>query len=262
MFRKCTLAACMVLVSGISVARGQDAVLDELYGRGVHQYFAHDYLQAYNHFSMAIDNGSQDPRTYYFRGLTLLATGREDEALNDWRVGAGLEAGRIYAGSIGRSLARVQGQARLQLEHIRKLARLEALAQETARAGALYGNGAQGDAVPLSGAALGPSVTPPPADIKDDPFNDDAINGGQGAPTVDSTDALSDAIENATPAPVAAGEAGGNTPPAGQPPAGGNPFGGDGQPAADNPFGGGQPAGDNPFGGGGGDSDAGDNPFG
>ena len=261
MFRKLTLAAGLLLAGGSTVAVGQEPVLDELYGRGVHRFFAHDYLNAYEHLTLAIDNGSKDPRVYYFRGLTLIATGRGEEAESDWMNGAMLEAEGTYAGGVGRALARIQGPARLRLEHIRQMARLEAAASKSARDKALYGNGNNDNAVPLPNVSPAPATTPAPADAGSDPFANGGPLGGQGPATVESDNALSDAITNATPEPVTPENGGANPAPANTP-AGGDPFGGN-TPATNDPFGGGgsnTPAND-PFGGGG-TPPANDDPFG
>ncbi len=52
----------------------QEAVLEELYGSGVHKYFSGDYAGADADLTAAVDGGSRDPRVYYFRGLARLAT--------------------------------------------------------------------------------------------------------------------------------------------------------------------------------------------
>ncbi|MEM9659386.1 MAG: hypothetical protein AAF961_13595, partial [Planctomycetota bacterium] len=39
-----------------------------VYGRGVHEYFAHRMHEADNLLSQVINAGSTDPRAYYFRG--------------------------------------------------------------------------------------------------------------------------------------------------------------------------------------------------
>ena len=66
----------VLLVSGViwagawaGQARAQDGVLSQLYGNGVHAYFAGDFVKAHDLLSSAIAGGSRDPRCYYFRGL-------------------------------------------------------------------------------------------------------------------------------------------------------------------------------------------------
>ena len=43
-------------------AKAQEDLLAELYGRGVHAYFAKEYVDAHEQFTAAIDGGSADPR--------------------------------------------------------------------------------------------------------------------------------------------------------------------------------------------------------
>lgn len=245
-------------------AHAQSAVLAEIYGRGVHAYHSGQYQQAGEWLSMAIDNGYRDPRAYYFRGLTAAASGRGYEAESDFQQGAQLEASGAYGNLVGRSLARIQGSVRLQLEQIRERARLQALAIGQARSNIRYGElGAAPmpaspglrPAPPASGppaAALG--VAPPAAPAKDNPFADDLDED----PTVESMDAFKDTLDNAAMPADGAADAptGGNDPFGNAPAAGNDPFGGGSAPA-DDPFaapGGGS----DPFGGGG----AVDDPFG
>jgi hypothetical protein len=116
------LASCVPLVA-------QDAVLGQIYGNGVHAYFGQDYLRAHQLFTSAIDGHSQDPRCFYFRGLTLLRLGRPQDAEIDFQRGAKLESSsdsaRAY--NVARSLERVQGPDRSVLEQYRMEARMAVL---------------------------------------------------------------------------------------------------------------------------------------
>lgn len=241
-------------------AHAQSAVLAEIYGRGVHAFNSGQYQKAGEWLSMAIDNGYRDPRAYYFRGLTAAASGRGYEAESDFQQGAELEAGGTFGSLVGRSLARVQGSVRMQLEQIRDRARLQALAVGQARSKVRYGElGVAPAAAPVRrstppAAALG--VAPPAAPAGDNPFADDLDED----PTVESMDAFKGALDNAaSPADggAAAAPSGGTDPFGGAPAAGNDPFGGGGSAPADDPFA--APGGDSdPFGGGG----AMDDPFG
>ena len=128
MLRKVTLFAAGVLLVGISSSRADEAVLDQLYGNGVHYYFGSDYSRAYDSLSAAIRGGSKDPRAYYFRGLAELRLGREPDATADFTKGAELESadanGRYF---VGQSLERIQGPTRAALEQYRENARAVAL---------------------------------------------------------------------------------------------------------------------------------------
>ena len=110
------LVAGWVLVSSAPLL-AQDAVLGQIYGNGVHAYFAQDYLRSYQFFTSAIDGHSQDPRCFYFRGLALVKLGRPQDAEIDFQHGAKLESStdptRAY--NVARSLERVQGSDRSTL---------------------------------------------------------------------------------------------------------------------------------------------------
>jgi hypothetical protein len=121
-----TATACLVLSVGLMQA--QEGVLSDLYGNGVHAYFAGQYRQAYDYLTSAIDAGTQDPRVYYYRGLTYQRLGRPTEAQHDFLAGARLETGDsagLY--QVDRSLQRIQGRTRLALERVRSAARAEAV---------------------------------------------------------------------------------------------------------------------------------------
>lgn len=232
-------------------AQAQTSILADVYGQGVHCYFAGNNEEAYQLLSTAINNGIDDPRAYYFRGIVAEKTGRSYEAESDWRQGAELEARGKVPGNIGRALARYQGHGRLKLEQIRQKAKLDFLALSNARAKQRYGEieAAEGrvlQAAPAPPAAMTPPAAPPAAE---NPFADDNL----GAPKVESDDALSDAMTDPfanDPATTAPADATGDAPaadPFGGAPAADDPFGGDAGGAMDDPFG--PPPADDPFGG-------------
>jgi len=112
-------------------AQDQDVVLGQMYGQGVHAFFAGDYLEAHRLFTAAIEAGSKDPRVFYYRGLCLINLQRPEQAPADFQRGAELESseeGRIY--NVGRALERVQGHTRLELEKYRVKARMARLSEE------------------------------------------------------------------------------------------------------------------------------------
>jgi Flp pilus assembly protein TadD len=118
------LAFCFVSGGMRASVAADDAVLVDLYGKGVHQFFAGMAEQAHDSFKAAIDGGSEDPRCYYFRGLTYLMLGREDEANADFAKGAEIEAANPERmANIGRSLSRIQGSRRKLIEKHRAKAR-------------------------------------------------------------------------------------------------------------------------------------------
>ena len=115
-----TLAVVSLMLATSPSARGQNAVLAEMYGLGVHAFFACNPIEARKYLSMAIDNGIQDPRAFYFRGIVAYNSGSTYEAEADWQRGAEMEASGRTNAAIGRSLARFQGPGRLKLEGIRR----------------------------------------------------------------------------------------------------------------------------------------------
>jgi tetratricopeptide (TPR) repeat protein len=103
----------------------QSDALNELYGNGVHAFNGGDYVEAYNQLTRAVQNGSQDPRVHYYRGLSYLKLGRPQEAEADFAEAARLEMSdtdRFY--NVSKALERVQGRARMMIEKYRSDARL------------------------------------------------------------------------------------------------------------------------------------------
>lgn len=122
----CAVATALITTS--AVAR-EDGILAVAYGNGVHAYYSGDYQRSYEELSTTIEGGTQDPRAFYFRGLAALKLGRLDEAEADFALGANAEAAGRGNWPVGRSLERIQGEPRLQLEKHRVRARMTALQQ-------------------------------------------------------------------------------------------------------------------------------------
>ena len=248
--------ALVILGGAVTVARAQDGLLGELYGRGVHAYFDQDYEAAFNELSEAIDQGSKDPRCYYYRGLCYLKLGRPDEARGDFESGAKLEVAvgeRYY--SVGRSLERVQGNDRLKLEGSRQKARVALRAKELARERTRYEELREREEDVLREAP-----TDEPAEVEDpggtdasDPFDEtgESIEGDATEAKADDADAA-DAFGAATDD----AEAGDDSDPFGGGGDDSDPFGGADDAAKDAADDAADDAG--PFGGGADDSD----PFG
>tara|TARA_R110002049_G_scaffold4601_5_gene32265 strand:- start:377098 stop:377946 length:849 start_codon:yes stop_codon:yes gene_type:complete len=200
--RAVAVAAITLTVSAAAPSRAdaQNEVLAEMYGRGVHAYYSGNYNDAYNMLSMAINNGSQDPRAYYFRGIVAEAQGRAYEAESDWQRGAELEAAGGQNPWVGRALARFQGSSRLKLEEIRQKARLQAMAIAAARSQARYGEIDAAQPAPTmqpapTGATPPSAVTPPPVPDMGNPFDGDQGGVVAGEPKVESDDALEGAMD-------------------------------------------------------------------
>src|SRR5207247_7172033 len=79
------------LLPSADFLRGQDDTLSQMYGSGVHAYFAGDTTESHEYLTRTIEAGTSDPRAYYFRGLANLQLGRPDEADADFTKGAELE---------------------------------------------------------------------------------------------------------------------------------------------------------------------------
>ena len=280
-----TMALALAALSSLGMApahaQSSSAILAETYGEGVHAYNSGRLSDALNFFSLAIDNGSQDPRVFYYRGIVNQVSGRPEDAEKDWQAGAVIEALAGSNPSIGRSLARYQGTGRIQLEKIRQAARIKALAEANARSKQRYG---EIGATPENAGAFKPAprvrpqavVPPPKPPVATNPFASGTL--GQGTAEKMDNDALAGAMkepfdEKPKPAAGAApAAAGGGDPFGGGGAAGGgaDPFGGGGAAGGGaDPFGGGGAAGGgaDPFGGGGAagggaDPFGGSNPFG
>lgn len=225
----------------------QDAVLDDYLGTGLHNYYERDYAQAMRHLSTAIEGGSQDPRTYYYRGLSKLRAGDTYGAHQDMQIGAHLESADVNQFyPVGKSLERVQGAERLTLEKYRKLARAQARQRRLEQDAARYERYRRNEAEVLRGVPVGP---PPP------PLGRPAEAPGPGpgpaaAPTPPPP----------TPMPPADVPPADEPPPAAEPPAADSPFG-DPAPDADSPFGDPGADADSPFGPGAADGAPVDDPF-
>ena len=114
-----------LLGSNAADAQSQSQALQSLYGQGVHAFHAGQLDNAMTSFSEAIRLGTRDPRVYYFRGLAQSRQGNQTGATADFSIGAQLEmspTGRSF--SVGRSLERIQGQARMDIERARTNARI------------------------------------------------------------------------------------------------------------------------------------------
>ena len=108
----------------MTYAHASDPSVRAVYGDGVHSFYAGNFQQSYDYLSQVIDIGTDDPRVYYFRGLSALRLGSQTEADEDFRKGAAFEAERGNTRTVSRALERIQGPDRLLLEQSRSKARL------------------------------------------------------------------------------------------------------------------------------------------
>jgi hypothetical protein len=258
MFRAyCTssvLAICMFALL-IPCAVAQDAQHRVLYGQGVHAYYNGDYESALRHLTETISKNTNDPRSYYFRGLTNAKLGNDEASLADLKKGAAIEAlddRGVY--QVSTALQRIQGQSRLQIEKLRQQARLDIVATEKVRLQARYEQQQKDETAVLRK----PSQTAPsiPADAEttirpSNPFAPSNIAGVKSnpanvtssksnpIPSINDKDPLANVQGNTTTPPATTDP----TSPAGNkpattnptPPAGNNPFAPGNKPATTNP---------------------------
>ncbi len=207
MYRKAVMGAALALVCAFipNTCLAQDNLAAELYGRGVHAYYASQFEQALGYLSESIEAEPTDPRPYYFRGLVQSNLGEAEKSTADFKLGAEMEVSsdeRHY--DIGRSLQRVQGPLRLAIEGQRADARLTlkraALKRKAARYRDLEAAEKQVLVDPDKPAPAPPKPAEAPANTSD-PFGDGtpappAETGAEPAPAKPAADPFD------TPAPA------------------------------------------------------------
>lgn len=100
-----------------------EGVFAEYFGSGVHAYFAHAYNHAQEIFGELVDLGVQDARLMFFVGLAQYQLGMQDSASAMFVIAADLEATGKSNRDLGKSLERIQGPVRTEIEHARLMAR-------------------------------------------------------------------------------------------------------------------------------------------
>src|SRR5690348_14463125 len=104
-FSRTALVLMLPLGYAATAAAQYSGEMTEVYGRGVHSYFAGQIAEAEQQFTQVIDAGSTDPRVYYFRAIARMRSGQPQAAAQDLRLGAAYEARDPGAASqIGTSL--------------------------------------------------------------------------------------------------------------------------------------------------------------
>ncbi|MFP6764699.1 MAG: tetratricopeptide repeat protein, partial [Planctomycetaceae bacterium] len=99
-----------------SNASRRSRTLYAMYSQGRAAYFKNDLQTSQRLLDEVVRQGSQDPRVYYFRGLTLLKLGRAEKAQADFDQAVTMELTPGSRIDVDQALERVQGQPRRTLE--------------------------------------------------------------------------------------------------------------------------------------------------
>ena len=114
----CLIAVCLLS----SLVLGSDRTSnDSLLNNALNVWRAGDLASAERMLSDIIENGTDDPRPMYFRGILAEQTGRDGTA--DLKLAAKLEAETSTASLVNRSIERTQGPLRVRIERYRLEAR-------------------------------------------------------------------------------------------------------------------------------------------
>ena len=97
----------------------KDRALLQVTANGKEAFLAGNHEVAVQLLDVAVANESNDPRTYYFRGLAKQELGRSDEAAIDYKRAIGLELQLANRIDVDVALESVQGEARLALKKYR-----------------------------------------------------------------------------------------------------------------------------------------------
>jgi hypothetical protein len=237
--------SAMLLVGGWVILCGaplgaQEAVLGQMYGSGVHAYFAGDYVRAHQYLTSAIEGHTQDARCYYFRGLACLKLGRPQDAELDFQQGAKLECSdlnRTY--NVAKSLERVQGADRSAIEQYRVAARMLAMTRAEAERKARYEQTQKQEQQLLTEQASRAAEKPGEPEVVARPPIEDPFAAGGGAAKPQAPEAAAPKPEEAkteTPAEKPAAEQAAAEKPAAEKPAAEPAEKAEAKSPADNPF--------------------------
>lgn len=237
-------ASCFLILAWLtgfhSHVIGQD-VLEQVYGMGVHAFYAGHTEKAREYFNDAINAGSEDPRLYYFKGLNEIQSqgGMSEAGIPDFEHAAQLEVAGKIAVNVPKALSRIQGPTRMVIENIRLKARLAARATQTEEARRKYGDGSPSPDIRI----VPPATDGQPPTGGNNPFDQGAdLTEGQPSPMPMPND--TPATEPTPADPFAPSPSPSNDPdpfapsPSPSPSAPADPFGAPPEPSnAANPFG-------------------------
>jgi tetratricopeptide (TPR) repeat protein len=114
----CLIAICLLTAP---VLGGDRASNDSLLNNALSVWRAGDFAAAEKMLSDIIENGTDDPRPLYFRGILTEQSGKDGTA--DLQAAAKLEAETSTASLVNRSIERTQGPLRVRIERYRLAAR-------------------------------------------------------------------------------------------------------------------------------------------
>ena len=125
----------IVLLAGSGVVFAQSkSDAEQLYSSGVLAFYSQRYAEAIGFFNQIEGLGTQDPRAFFFRGLSYSRAGNAAAAAADFETAARMEltvAGRSY--SVPKALERIQGRERTFIEQYRRAAKRAWEAEENLR---------------------------------------------------------------------------------------------------------------------------------
>ncbi|QDU95346.1 tetratricopeptide repeat protein [Lignipirellula cremea] len=111
-------------------AAAEEASAQLMFANGFHAYWRQDYEGALKELKQAIAANRNDARAWYYQGLSELALGDENAAVNSFGQAVQLHVDHPeQATAINRVLERVQGDIRLELHRARQQAVLKRTAQ-------------------------------------------------------------------------------------------------------------------------------------
>lgn len=122
----CLMAAVTAALLASSDRSAADDSAAQAYGKAISAWQDGEYETADRLLTGLIADETNDPRVYYFRGLSRFASGKKDAAAVDFEAGAQLETRGTAGANVPKSLERVQGPARRLLENYRRQARRDA----------------------------------------------------------------------------------------------------------------------------------------
>jgi len=120
------IVICLIMLltgSGMTFAQSNPSP-DQLYSLGVNAFNSQRYSEAINWFNQLENLETQDPRAFFFRGLSYSRMGNTSLAKADYETAARMEwtvTGRSF--SVPKALERIQGRERTAIEQYRQTAK-------------------------------------------------------------------------------------------------------------------------------------------